>query len=167
MFTGLPPFHSFESDGVWLRFLTDQCILLVGQTGGLQRFLCDSGETEGGKDHAPPVFSCALTDEHPKGLIISGGKGDIFILPGGEPGFFQTDLYRVVIALGGDFLGGGLASASRLSCKMAAAWAADSWPESREAVCARILSRTCSLRVWSAWLSELARTWRRITFSAN
>ena len=30
MFTGLPPFHSFESDGVWLRFLTDQCILLVG-----------------------------------------------------------------------------------------------------------------------------------------
>ena len=54
-----------------------------------------------------------------------------------------------------------------VSCKMAAAWAADSWPESREAVCARILSRTCSLRVWSAWLSELARTWRRITFSAN
>ena len=123
MFTGLPPFHSFESDGVWLRFLTDQCILLVGQTGGLQRFLCDSGETEGGKDHTPPVFSCALTNEHPKGLIISGGKGDIFILPGGEPSFLQTDLYRVVIAPGGDFLGGGL--------------------------------------------GQLARTWRRITFSAN
>ena len=50
----------------------------------------------------------SLTDEHPQGLVVPGGEGHVLVLPGGEPGFLQTDRDGIVIPLGCDGCLGGL-----------------------------------------------------------
>ena len=49
-----------------------------------------------------------LADLHPQALVLSGGEGEIGVDFGGKIGALQADFDRVVVALLGDGLGGGV-----------------------------------------------------------